>query len=115
MWIGIILFLLWFLVFSFAPQKILEALGFPETQGYFLRLYGVFPLGWAILYLFALKDVEKNVAILNSGIITGILVALSIVISHLVTPTGGWFQWVSAAVLFVYSVLIYIYKPRAAK
>ena len=115
LWIGIALFLIWFLLFSFAPEGMLKTLGFAETQGYFLRLYGIFPLGWAILFLFALKDVEKNIAILNSGIIVGILTALFIVIYHLVTPTTGWFQWLSAAVLVVYSVLIYICKPKAAK
>jgi len=114
MWIGIVLFLLWFLTFSFAPEKILTALGVPETQGFFLRLYGIFPLGWAVLFLFALKDVEKNIAIINSAIITAALVIISIVVYHFVESTTGWFHWLSAAVLLVYNVLLFIFKPKAA-
>jgi hypothetical protein len=115
LWVGIVLFLIWFILLCFAPAQTLEALGFPEIQGYFLRVYGIFPLGWAILYLFALKDVEKNIAILNSGVITGILTAISLVAYHFVTPTTGWFHLASAVVLVVFSLLIYIFKPRAAK
>lgn len=115
LWIGIVLFLIWFLLCSLAPEGMLQTLGFAETQGYFLRLYGIFPLGWAVLFLFALKDIEKNIAILNSGVITGILTALSLVVFQLLKPTQGWFHWLSAAVLFVFSVLIYICKPKISK
>ncbi len=77
-------------------------------------MYGIFPLGWAVLFLFALKDAEKNIAIINSAIITAAFVIISIVIYHLVKTTTGWFHWVSIAVLFVYNLLLYIYKPKAA-
>jgi len=115
LWIGIVLFLLWFLIFTFAPQSMLTALGFFETQGFFLRLYGIFPLGWAILFFFALKDIEKNMAIINSGIITGFLVIISVVVFHFVQSATGWFHWVSAAILFVFNLLLLISKPKAAK
>lgn len=114
LWIGIVLFLLWFLTFSFAHEKILTTLGVPETQGFFLRLYGIFPLGWAVLFLFALKDVEKNIAIVNGAIITGALVIISIVVYHFVKTTTGWFHWVSGVVLLVYNALLFIFKPKAA-
>jgi hypothetical protein len=78
-------------------------------------LYGIFPLGWAILFLYALKDVEKNMAIINSAIITGFLVVISIVVFHFVQSATGWFHWLSAAVLFVYNLILLICKPKAAK
>lgn len=115
LWIAIILLVLWFLLFSFAPSKILAAMGVSETGGFFLRLYGVFPLGWAILYLFALKNVEKNIAILNSGIIVSILTAVSVILVHLGKTGMGLFQWGSAALLVILALLIYICKPKAAK
>jgi len=113
LWIGVVLFFLWFLIFSFAPESILASLSFMETQGFFLRLYGIFPLGWAVLFLFALKDVERNMAIINSAIITAALVIISILVYYFVESTTGWFHWLSAAVLFVYNLLLFIFKPRA--
>jgi len=113
LWIGIVLFLLWFIIFSFTPERILTALAVPETQGFFLRLYGIFPLGWAVLFLFALKDVERNIAIINSAIITAALVIISIVVYHFIETATGWFHWSSAAVLFVYNMLLFIFKPKA--
>ena len=113
MCIGIILYVLWFLLFSLAPQSLLEQLSMMETEGFFLRLYGIFPLGWAVLFLFALKDVEKNVAIINSAIITGVFVIISIVVYHLIESTTGWFHWASAVVLLIYNLLLFILKPKA--
>ncbi len=115
LWIYIILLALWFLLFSFAPAKLLAAIGSSETSGFYLRLYGIFPLGWVILFLFALKDLEKNLAILNSAIIVSILTALSVILVHLGKPGMGLFQWVSVAIMVVFALLIYIYKPKAAK
>jgi len=87
LWIGIVLFFLWFLTFSLAPESLLASLSLMETQGFFLRLYGIFPLGWAVLFLLALKDAEKNIAIINGAIITAAFVIISIVIYHLVEST----------------------------
>lgn len=114
LWIGIVLFLLWFLTFSLAPERILTALSLPETQGFFLRMYGIFPLGWVVLFFFALKDAEKNIAIINSAIITAAFVIIAIVIYHFVKTTTGWFHWLSIAILFVYNLLLFIFKPKAA-
>ena len=114
LWIGIVLFFLWFLTFSFAPERILSALALPETQGFFLRMYGIFPLGWAVLFFFALKDAEKNIAIINGAIITAIFVIIAIVIYHFAMTTTGWFHWLSIAILFVYNLLLFIFKPKAA-
>jgi len=113
LWIGIALFLLWFLTFSFAPESLLSSLTFMETQGFFLRLYGIFALGWAVLFLFALKDPERNIAIINGAIITGALVIISIVVYHFVEGTTGWFHWLSAVVLLVFNALLFICKPKA--
>ncbi len=114
-WIGIVLFILWFVLFSFAPSKILAAMGVSETEGFFLRLYGVFPLGWAILFLFALKDLEKNIAILNSGIIVSLLAAVSVILVHLGKQGMGVFQWGSVVLLVILAVLLYVFKPRATQ
>lgn len=114
LWVGIILYLLWFFIFSFAPESLLTSMGFMETQGFFLRIYGIFPVGWAVLFLFALKDVERNIAIIKGAIITGLLVIISILAYHFIETTTGWFHWASVVVLLVYNLLLYIFKPKAA-
>ena len=113
--IGILLFFGWFLIFSLAPEKILTSLALPETQGFFLRMFGIFPLSWAVLFLFALKDVVKNLAIINNGIITGALVIIAFLICNFTMEiTVGWFLWLSIVVLFIFNVLVFIIKPKAA-
>jgi len=114
LWIGIVLSLLWFLLFCFGSAKLLAALSFYEAPGFMLRLYGIFPLSWAILFFFALKDVQKNVVVVNGAIITGALVIISIVAYHFVFKTTGLFHWISAVVMLVYSVLLFLYKPKVA-
>ena len=111
-WIGVVLFFLWFLTFSLAPEGILASLGLPETQGFFLRMYGIFPLSWAILFLFALKDIEKNIIVIKCAIITGALVVISILAYHFIETTTGWFHFLSAAVIFVYCLVLFIFKPK---
>ena len=59
-WFGIVLYFGWFLIFSLATEGILASLALPETHGFFLRMFGIFPLSWAVLFLFARKDIEKN-------------------------------------------------------
>jgi hypothetical protein len=114
-WIGVVLFFLWFLIFSFAPEGILTALEFVEIEGYFLRMFGILPLGWAILFLFALKDVVKNAAIIRCGIITAdLMIAANVIYHYAVERIPGWFIWTSVLVLFVYSSLLWIFKPKAA-
>jgi hypothetical protein len=115
LWIGVVLMLLWFLIFCFGSAKFLANLTVSEAPGYFLRLYGVFPLGWAILLFFALKDIEKNIAIINAGIITGILTFISIVVYGFVLKATGVFHWTSAVVILVYSLLLYFFKPEFKK
>ena len=115
LWIGIVFFVLWFLIFSVAPASVLSALGVGEVDSYFLRLYGIFPLSWVPLFLFALKDVKKNIAIINGGIIAAALIIISIVVFHFVISAPGWFQWLSAVILFIYGVLLFIAKPKAPK
>lgn len=113
LWISIVLFFLWFLIFSLAPVKILTALALPETQGLFLRLFGIFPLGWAVLFFFALKDVLKNRAIVNSGIITAALLIIAFLIYNFtVGSIKSWFLWLSIVVLLVLNLLLFIFKPK---
>lgn len=115
LWIGIVLFFLWFLIFCIAPESVLAALTVVETRGYFLRLYGIFPLSWIVLFLFALKDVEKNRAIINAGIITGVFVIISLVVYHFIEGGEGLFHWISAAIMLIYTVLLFIFKPKPAQ
>jgi len=115
MWIGIVLFFLWFLIFSFAPKSILTALGFVEVEGYFLRMFGILPLCWAILFFFALKDVVKNAAIIRCAIITAdLMIIANVIYNYAVERIPSWFVWTSVVVLFVYSSLLWIFKPKAA-
>lgn len=114
LWIGIGLFFVWFLVFSLAPEKILTALAFPETQGFFLRMFGIFPLSWAVLFFFALKNAVKNLAIINCGIISAALLIIAFLIFNFTMEiTVGWFLWLSVIVLFVFNVLVFMFKPKA--
>jgi hypothetical protein len=114
-WKGIILFFIWFLIYCFAPEGVLTALAFPVTKGLFLRIFGIFPLGWAVLFLFAVKDIQKNIAIINSAIITGASVIIATLIYFFtVDITLGWFIWLSLAVLVVYNLALFILKPKAA-
>ena len=113
LWIGIVLFFLWFIIFTFAPRNILTALEFVEIEGYFLRMFGILPLGWAILFFFALKDPVKNAAIIRCGIITADLMIIATVIYHYaVERIVSWFNWISILILFVYSSLLFIFKPK---
>ena len=115
LWIGVVLMLLWFLIFCFGSAKLLANLSFFEAPNFMLRLYGVFPLGWAILFFFAARDVEKNMAIINAAIITGILTVISIVAYSFVFKATGAFHWISAMVILVYSLLLYFFKPESKK
>ena len=113
LWIGIVLFFLWFVIFCFAPQSILIALEFVEIEGYFLRMFGILPLFWAILFFFSLKDPVKNAAIIRCGIITADLMILATVIYHYaVERISSWFNWTSILILFAYSSLLWIFKPK---
>jgi len=113
MWIGIVLFFIWFIIFSFAPKSVLTTLEFVEIEGYFLRMFGILPLGWAILFFFALKDVVKNIAIIRCAIITAdLMVAANVIYNYAVENISSWFLWTSLVVLFVYTTLLFIFKPK---
>jgi len=115
-WIGIVLFFLWFLIFSFAPKSILTALEFVEVEGCFLRMFGILPLSWAILFLFALKDLVKNAAIIRCAIITAdSMIIASVIYNFAVERIPSWFVWTSLVILFVYSTLLWIFKPKTAQ
>ena len=100
--------------FLLRTGKALTAMQAFESPGLYLRLYGVFPLSWAILFLFALKDVEKNVAIIKAGIMTGFLTAISLLVVRFVFKVTGWFNWVSLIILVIVSLLLWIYLPKKA-
>jgi len=72
-------------------------------------------LSWAILFFFALKDIEKNIAIINAAIVTGILTVISILVYGFVFKATGAFHWISAVILLVYSLLLYFFKPEFKK
>jgi hypothetical protein len=113
LWIGAILMLVWFLIFYLAPAKTLEALGISETPGLFLRLFGIFPLSWAVLFFLALKDVVKNLAIIDGGIITAALLIIAFLVHNFaVAAAKSWFLWLSIIVLFVLNFLLLIFRPK---
>lgn len=60
LWVGVAIFFLVFLGSSIAPEKVMPAIGLPDDDDFIIRLHGIFQLSWAILFLFALKDVEKT-------------------------------------------------------
>jgi hypothetical protein len=108
-------FRLLFLAPTIAPGRILPVLGLYEPRGFIIRLYGIFQLSWALLFFFALKDVEKNQAIIHSGIITGTLVAVIFVVCHFAGIKSGSYLLLNAALLLVYSLLLVLRKPRPAR
>ena len=115
LWIGVILFLLCFLASTIEPEQILPALGFSEHNALIIRLYGIFQLSWALLFFFAQKDIEKNLAIINSAIITGALVVVFFVVYHFTVIKSGGYLLFNAALLLVYTVLLFLCKPRPAR
>ena len=112
LWIGVAMFLLCFLASTLAPELTLPALGFSEYNRLIIRLYGIFQLSWAVLFFFALKDVEKNLAIVNSAIITGVVVVVFFVVYQFAVIKSGWYLLLNAAFLLVYTVLLFLCKPR---
>lgn len=115
LWIGIALFLLWFLAFSIAPERLLPVLGLSEHHGFIPRLYGIFQLSWAILFFFALKDIEKNMAIINGAIITGAVVVVFLVVYQFARVKSGWYLLLGAALLLAYTVMLFLCKPKPAR
>jgi hypothetical protein len=114
LWIGVALFLLLFICSTLIPEHVLPALGFSHYHGLIIRLYGIFQLSWALLFFFALKDVEKNLAIINSAIITGIMVVVFFVIYQFVVIKSGWYLLINAALVLSYTVLLFLCKPKPA-
>jgi len=115
LWIGVALFLLCFLASTIAPEHILPALGFSEYHGFIIRLYGIFQLSWAFLFFFALKDVERNLAIINSAIITGAVVVVFFVVYQFAIIKSGWHLLLNGALLLFYTVLLFLCKPKPAR
>lgn len=115
LWIGIVLFLIWFLAFSIAPERTLPALGLSEHHGFIPRLYGIFQLSWAILFFFALKDIKKNLAIINGAIITGAVVVVFLVVYQFARVKSGWYLLLGAALLLAFTVMLFLCKPKPAR
>jgi hypothetical protein len=113
LWINLVMFFLWFLIFSLGSAKILAALALPGTQRLFFRMVEIFPRGWTVLFLIALRDTVKNLAIVKSGIITAALVIIAFLIYHIaVEGIKSWFLWLSIIVLFVLNLLPFVLKPK---
>ena len=115
LWIGVALFLLCFLGSTIAPEHVLPSLGFSEYHDFVTRLYGIFQLSWAILFFFAVKDVEKNLAIINSAIITGAAVVVFFVVYQFAIIKSGWHLLLNAAFLLLYTVLLFLCKPKSTR
>ena len=115
LWIGVSMFLLCFLGSTIAPERILPAVGLPEYNELIIRLYGIFQLSWALLFFFALKDVEKNLAIIDSAIITGLTVVVFFVVYQFAVIKSGWHLLANAVFLLFYTVLLFLCKPRPVR
>ncbi len=115
LWIGIALFLLCFVGSTLVPEHVLPAVGMSKYNGFIIRLYGIFQLSWALLFFLALKDVEKNLTIINSAIITGTMVVVFFVIYQLTVKKSGWFLLINAALVLSYTALLLLCKPKPAR
>ncbi len=109
------LFLVCFLASTVAPEQTLPALGFSGYDDLTIRLYGIFQLSWALLFYFAQKNPEKNLAIIHSAIVTGSLVAALLLFYPLTGRRADGYLWLNAAILLVYTALLFIFKPRPAR
>jgi hypothetical protein len=112
LWIGMALFLLCFAGSTLVPEHVLPALGLSEYNGFIIRLYGIFQLSWALLFFLALRDVEKNLAIINAAIITGAMVVIYYVIYQLAVIRSGWGLLINAAIVLSYTVLLFLCRPK---
>jgi hypothetical protein len=115
LWIGVVMFLLCFLGSTVAPDRVLPALGFSSYNELIIRLYGIFQLSWAMLFFFALKDAEKNLAIINTAIITGALVVVFFVVFQLAVIKSGGYLLFNAALVLIYTAFLFLCKPRPAR
>jgi len=115
LWIGVVAFLLCFLGSTIFPERALPAVGLSEPQGFIIRLYGIFQLSWAVLFFLALRDAEKNMTIISGAIITGVLVAIFFVVCHFAAIKSGWGLLINAALVLVYTVLLFLCKPRPSR
>ena len=115
LWIGMALFLLCFIGSTLIPERVLPALGLSEYDGFIIRLYGIFQLSWALLFFFALKDVERNLAIINVGIMTGAMVVVFFVIYQLTVIKSGFHLLINAALMLSYTVLLSLCKPKSVR
>jgi len=115
LWIGVVAFLLCFLGSTIFPELALPAVGLSELQGFIIRMYGIFQLSWAVLFIFALQDVEKNLAIINSAIITGILVSVFFMVYKFAAIRSGRYLLFNAALVLVYSGLLFLCRPRPVR
>jgi len=115
LWIGVVAFLLCFLGSTIFPELALPAVGLSEPQGFIIRMYGIFQLSWAVLFIFALQDVEKNLAIINSAIITGVLVAAFFVVCQFAAIKSGGGLWLNAGLVLIYTALLFLCKPRPGR
>lgn len=115
LWIGMALFFLCFIGSTLAPEHVLPALGLSEYDGFIIRLYGIFQLSWALLFFFALKDIEKNLAIINCAIITGAMVGVFFLICQLAVIKSGWHLLINAALVLSYTMLLFLCKPKPTR
>ena len=78
-------------------------------------MFGIFPLGWALLFFLAKKDVVKNLAIIKGAVITAAFLIIAMLIYHfMVESLTGWFIWLSMVVLFVFNLLLWMFRPKTA-
>jgi hypothetical protein len=115
LWIGAVSFLLCFIGSTLVPEHVLPALGLSDYNGFIIRLYGIFQLSWALLFLYALKDVERNLAIINVAIIIGIMVVVYYVIYQLTVIKSGGHLLMNAALVFIYTALLFLCKPKSQR
>lgn len=72
-------------------------------------------MSWAILFFFALKGIEKNLAIINGAIITCAVVVVFLVVYQFTRVKSGWYLLLGAALLLVYTVMLFLCKPKPAR
>ncbi len=109
LWIVIILSIAWFFICTFY----IPTLELTEGEIFLARQIAIFGLSWAVLFFFAMKDIKKNLAIINGAIIMGAMFIITWPVYKILMDI--WFGWIPFALVFVLTVLLFMVKPKAAQ
>jgi hypothetical protein len=107
---------IWGLPALVGPVSLLEILKIPiPSDPLFLRLFGGAATAWGVAYWLAHRNPEKNVAIIQAGLVDNALPTLAVVVIGFTTGVSSLFIWISAVLTGMFFLLFLILMPRQGK